>query len=44
MGNGGLIPGAKYSGREFDHSHPFSAEVKNEWSYTPTRLHVVVLS
>jgi hypothetical protein len=29
-------------GREFDHSPPSNAEVKNQWSYTlhpPTRLH-----
>jgi hypothetical protein len=33
--------------READHSPPFSAEVKNAWSYTstpPIRLHGVVLS
>ena len=26
--------GVKRPGREFDHSHPSSAMVKNEWSYT----------
>ena len=32
----------KMLGHEFNLSSPFSAEVKNEWSYTstpPTRLH-----
>ena len=32
----------KKPGHEFNHSPPFSAEVKNEWSYTSspsTRLH-----
>jgi hypothetical protein len=33
----GLFPrGLKRSGREVNHSHPSSAEVKNEWSYTYT--------
>ena len=31
-GGGGL----KKPGHEFNHSPPFSAEVKNEWSYTST--------
>ena len=37
---GGVV--VKKPGHEFNHSPPFSAEVKNEWSYTstpPTRLH-----
>jgi hypothetical protein len=46
------IPGAlslvvKRPGREANHSHPSSAEVKNVWSYTstpPIRLHCVVLN
>jgi hypothetical protein len=46
------IPGTlslrvKRPGRETDHTPPFSAEVKNAWSYTstpPVRLHGVVLS
>jgi hypothetical protein len=29
-------PRVKRSGREADHSPPFSSEVKNEWSYTST--------
>ena len=29
------FPGAKRPGREVDHSFSSSAEVKNEWSYTP---------
>jgi hypothetical protein len=42
-----LFLGVKRAGREADHSHPSSAEVKNAWSYTsipPIRLHGVVLS
>jgi hypothetical protein len=37
----------KRPGREADYSFPFSAEVKNAWSYTstpPINLHAVVLS
>jgi hypothetical protein len=44
---GALSLGVKRPGREADHSHPFSAKVKNAWSYTstpPIRLHGVVLS
>jgi hypothetical protein len=44
---GALSLGVKRSGREADHSPPFSAEVKNVWSYTstpPIRLHGVVHS
>ena len=36
--------GVKRPGREFDPSHPSSAEVKDKWSYTstaPLRLRVV---
>jgi hypothetical protein len=29
-----LAPGVKWLGYEVDHSHPFSVEVKNAWSYT----------
>jgi hypothetical protein len=39
--------GVKRPVREADHSPPYSAEVKNEWSYTSTpsiRLYGVVLS
>jgi hypothetical protein len=47
-GGGGLLPwGVRRPGREADHSHPSSAEVKNVWSYTSTaqiRLQGVVLS
>jgi hypothetical protein len=38
--------GEKQPGREADHSHASSAEVKNAWSYIstpPTRFHGVVL-
>jgi hypothetical protein len=38
--------GVKRTGHEADHSSPYSAEVKNAWSYTstpPIRLHGVVL-
>jgi hypothetical protein len=46
------VPGAlslviKRPGREVDHPHPSTAEVKNAWSYAstlPIRLHGVVLS
>jgi len=34
-------------GRKADHSNPYSAEVKNVWSYTsipPIRLHGVVFN
>jgi hypothetical protein len=47
MGTGALSLGVKSPGREADHLHPSSAEVKNAWSYTstpPVRLHEVVLS
>jgi hypothetical protein len=43
---GALSLGVKRPGREAHHSPPFSAEVKNAWSYTstsPIRLHGVVL-
>ena len=32
----GVFLGAKWPGREADHSPPFSAEVMNYWSYTST--------
>jgi len=46
------VPGASslgvmWPGREADHSHPSSAEVKIAWSYTstpPIRFHGLVLS
>jgi len=45
--SGALITGIKRPGREADHSHPSSAQVKNAWRYTSTqliiRLHGVVL-
>jgi hypothetical protein len=44
---GTLSPGVKRPGHEADHSLPFSAKVKNAWSYTsvlPIRLYGVVLS
>jgi hypothetical protein len=44
---GTLSQGVKRPGCEADHSPPFSAEVKNAWSYTSTHpiyLHGVVLS
>ena len=34
----GSFLGVKRPGREFDHSSPSSAEVKNEWSYTSAPL------
>jgi hypothetical protein len=45
--SGALSPGVKRPGREADHSHPASAEVKKTWVYTstpPIRLHGVVLN
>jgi hypothetical protein len=41
------VPGLKRAEREDKHSRPFSAEVKNAWSYTSTtaiRFHGVVLN
>jgi hypothetical protein len=38
---GALSLGVKRPGREADHSPPFSAEVKNEWSYTSTPQYVL---
>jgi hypothetical protein len=37
---GVLSLGVKRPGREADHSHPSSAEVKNAWSYTSTPQYV----
>jgi hypothetical protein len=42
MNTEGSSPGLKQLEREVDHSPAISADVKNEWSYTPTppiRLH-----
>ena len=36
VGNGGLVTGAKRTGRETDYLPLSRAEVKNEWSYTST--------
>jgi hypothetical protein len=44
---GALSLGIKRSGCEADHLPPYSAEVKNVWSYTstfPIRLHGVVIT
>jgi hypothetical protein len=38
MGTRAVGTELKWPGRESDHSSPFSAEVKNEWSYTFTPL------
>jgi hypothetical protein len=40
MGTGGAFPGVKRQGREADHSHPTSAEVKKMWIYTSTLPYV----
>ena len=40
MGTGVLLLGFKRPEPEHNHSPPFFAEVKNEWSYTSTSLHV----
>jgi hypothetical protein len=45
--SGGSFLGVKRPGREADHPPPYSAELKNVWSYTsipPLILHGVVLS
>jgi hypothetical protein len=39
-----LSLGVKRPGRETDHSHPTSAEVKKMWIHFPIRLHGVVLN
>jgi hypothetical protein len=36
--SGALSPEVKPSGREADHSAPTSAEVKNTWVYTSTKM------
>jgi len=38
----GSFQAVKRLGREDHHSPPSSAEVKNEWSYTPRPLHAFV--
>jgi hypothetical protein len=40
MVTGALSPEVKRPGREADHSLPFSAEVKNAWSYISTPPYV----
>jgi hypothetical protein len=42
--SGAISPEIKWPGREADHSRTSSAEVKNVWSYTSTRLHGVQLN
>ena len=39
----GSFPEVKRSRSEVNHSPPSSAEVKNEWSYTPTPLYVFMV-
>ena len=34
-----LSPGIKRPDNETDHSHPFRAEAKNDWSYNTAPLH-----
>ena len=44
IGYRGSFPGIKQPGSQFNHSPPFSVEVKSEWSYTatpPIRLRAV---
>jgi hypothetical protein len=38
MGTSVFFPGKERPGREADHSHPSSAEVKNEWRYNSSPL------
>jgi hypothetical protein len=41
MGNGGFSPTVEWAGHKVDHSHPSTAEVKNEWSYiSKPQLHL----
>jgi len=46
MNTEGFSPEVKWPKREADNSPPYSAEVKNAWSYTSTTtcLHGVILS
>jgi len=37
---GYFTPGVKRLGREADHSHPSSTEIKNEWNYNSTPPYV----
>jgi hypothetical protein len=37
-----FFPGVRQPGSGFDHLSPFSAEVKNEWSYTSTSPHIYI--
>jgi hypothetical protein len=39
----GSFPGVKRPGSEVDHLPPFSAEIRNGWSYTSTPLHGFVI-
>jgi len=39
---GGYNPGARRLGRDFDHSPPHSAKIKNEWSHLSTTLGLYV--
>ena len=43
MGMGGYFSRGRQKGHESDHSSPYSAKVKDEWSYTsaPPHLHSV---
>jgi len=34
-----ICPRVKRPGRGTDHSHPSSADIQNDWRYTPTRPH-----
>jgi hypothetical protein len=40
---GAISPGVKRPGREADHSHPSSSEVRNAWSYTSTPQYVFMV-
>jgi len=41
--NLGSFLGVQKPGREFDHSTPSTAEVKDEWSYTSAPLYTVLV-
>ena len=42
MGNRAVFPGVKWPGCDVGPSHPFSAEVKHEWSYTLFLLYAFI--
>jgi hypothetical protein len=43
VGTRGSFLGVKWPGREADHLRPYSADVKNAWSYTSTPQYTFIL-